>query len=156
MIDPVVRRVVVRAPPARAFALFAGRIGTWWPKDKHIGARPAVDVVLEPGVGGRWFERDADGAETQWGRVLAWEPPTPHAEGRMLLAWQIGADWRFDPGFETEVELRFTPVADGTEVRLTHRRLERFGAHAERMAGMLGGGWPLMLGCFRDLAGGSE
>lgn len=151
MIDPVVRSVVVGVPPGRAFALFAGRIGAWWPKDKHIGAQPAVDVVLEQGVGGRWFERDAAGHITQWGRVLEWEPPA-----RMLLAWQVTAGWAFDPDFETEVEVRFEPTATGTEVRLTHRGLERYGAAAERMAGLLGGGWPLMLGCYRDLAAGGN
>jgi hypothetical protein len=156
MIAPVVRRVTVPVAPDRAFALFAGRIGAWWPKGKHIGANPAVDVVLEPGVGGRWFERDAEGVATQWGRVLAWEPPTQHAGGRLLLAWQITADWTFDPEFETEVEVRFAAADGGTEVRLEHRCLERYGAAAERMAGMLGGGWPLMLDCYRNTVVGGE
>jgi hypothetical protein len=28
-----------------------------------------------PFLGGRWYERSRDGSETQWGSVLAFEPP---------------------------------------------------------------------------------
>jgi len=142
-IAPIVKLVTVPVPPERAFALFTGRIGSWWPFDKTVGKRPAA-IVLEPGAGGRWFERDAEGVETQWGRVLDWAPPA-----RITLAWQLDAGFRFDPDFETEVEISFTACAAGTEVRLEHRCLERFGTAAETMAGKLGGGWPLMLGCYR-------
>ena len=72
-IAPIVRTIQVKAPPARAFDLFTSRIGDWWPKG--IGKAPHVAIVMEPRVGGRWFERDADGNETQWGKVLSWEPP---------------------------------------------------------------------------------
>jgi uncharacterized protein YndB with AHSA1/START domain len=83
-IAPIVRSVVVKAEPARAFELFTTRIQDWWLLgNATIGRQPAVAVVLEPRVDGRWFERDAQGHETQWGKVLAWEPPH-----RLLLAWQ--------------------------------------------------------------------
>jgi hypothetical protein len=39
--------------------------------------------------------------------VLAWE----HSH-RLLLAWQITADWRYDLTLETEVEVTF--VAEGS------------------------------------------
>ena len=42
-------------------------------------------------------ERAADGAECDWGRVAAWEPTS-----RVVLLWQITAEWKFDPDFETE------------------------------------------------------
>jgi uncharacterized protein YndB with AHSA1/START domain len=143
-IAPITRSVQVKLPPARAFELFTARFGDWWPKALNIGKAPPVAVVMEPRVGGQWFERDAEGNQTQWGKVLAWEPPS-----RLLLAWQINAQWRYDPALLTEVELSFTPAAGGgTLVTLEHRHLERLGVGAEDYAAKVGGGWPGILGDF--------
>ena len=145
-IAPVIRSVEIKAPPGRAFDLFASRIGDWWPVGKTVGKNPHVAIMIEPRAGGRWFERDAEGNETQWGKVLAYEPP-----GRLLLGWQLNAQWIYDPDFLTEVELAFeaTP-AGGSKVTLEHRNLERFGGDAERIAGQVGGGWPAFLGHFAE------
>lgn len=126
---PVRHAVTVRATQARAFEFFTARFGDWWKRTGHgIGKSPMKTAILEPFVGGRWFERDEDNNETDWGKVLAWEP-----NGRLLLAWQIGADWQFHPDLVTEVEVRFTPIdADHTRVELEHRNLERIGAEAMR------------------------
>lgn len=53
------RKVVrVQAPPAVAWRVFTESMGTWWPLATHkIGKAKAVDTVIEPRVGGRWFER---------------------------------------------------------------------------------------------------
>jgi uncharacterized protein YndB with AHSA1/START domain len=143
-IAPIVRAVQVKAPPARAFDLFVNHMQDWWPKGRTIGKNPHVTIVTEPHEGGRWFERDADGNETQWGKVLAWEPP-----GRLLLGWQIDSQWTYDPDFVTEVELTFAPADDGgTVVTLEHRNLERFGADAVAHVAALDGGWPTHLAQF--------
>jgi uncharacterized protein YndB with AHSA1/START domain len=145
-ISPIVRTIQVKPAPARAFELFATRMQSWWPKG--IGKNPHADIVVEPRAGGRWFERDADGAETNWGKVLAWEPPA-----RLLLGWQINGRWGYDPDLLTEVELTFTPAAGGgTLVTLEHRNLERFGAEAARITEQLGGGWPRRLAEFAEFA----
>jgi hypothetical protein len=145
-IAPIVRTVEVKADPARAFALFAGQIGRWWPKRTSVGANPHVDVVIEPRVGGRWYEKDADGVETQWGHVMDWAPP-----GRILLAWQLNSQFTYDADLITEVEVTFAPrPGGGALVTLEHRHLERYGADAEKIAAQLGGGWPTMLGHFAD------
>ncbi len=99
-IKPVVKTVTVKASPERAFEAFTANMGQWWPKTHTIGAAPFEAVVMEPRVGGRWYERAADGAETNWGKVLAWDPPR-----RFVLAWQISADWAYDPNLMTEVEV---------------------------------------------------
>jgi uncharacterized protein YndB with AHSA1/START domain len=147
-IAPIVRTVTVKASPARAFALFTSNIERWWPQTHHIGGKPFASVVLEPRVGGRWFERDTEGVECQWGKVLAWEPPA-----RLLLGWQINSNFQYDPAFVTELELSFAPAEGGaTTVTLEHRDLERFGAEAERIAGLLGGGWPTIIADFAAYA----
>src|SRR5690242_1501137 len=101
---PVRKQLTVKAPPERAFEVFTAMMGKWWKPEHHTGEEPFQDIVVEPRPGGRWFERDAKGVETMWGKVLAWEPPS-----RLLLAWQLNADFRYDPDFLTEVELRFLP-----------------------------------------------
>ena len=147
-IAPIVRTVEVKASPARAFDLFAGGIGKWWPAGMTIGPSPPVAIKLEPHVGGAWFETAEDGTVTQWGKVLAWEPPS-----RMVLAWQISTTWAYDPNVLTEVELSFEPAGDGrTKVTLEHRKLESLGADAARHAETLGNGWPGFLTSFGKYA----
>ncbi len=125
---PVRKSVLVRAPIDRAFTALT-RIGAWWPKSHHIGASEPEDVVIEPRVGGRWFERGVDGAECDIGHVLVWEPPV-----RLVLAWQLTAEWKFDAHLITEVELRFSAAGpDATRVELEHRHLERIGERAAAM-----------------------
>jgi uncharacterized protein YndB with AHSA1/START domain len=144
--------LTVPVAPDRAFAVFTGDFKSWWPLQTHaIGEQPAVDVVIEPRAGGRWYERAADGSECDWGRVLAWDPPH-----RVLLAWQISADWRHDASIDTEVEVRFlAEEGDATRVELEHRGLE---AYAERGGEMRDtfdspGGWPGLLERFAGAAG---
>ena len=139
-IAPVVRSVTVKAAPARAFELFTTHAERWWSADHHIGKQPFAAIVMEPRPGGRWFERDAQGIECQWGEVLAWEPP-----GRVLLAWRLNRQFEFDPAFLTEVELTFAAEGAGTRVTLEHRNLERFGADVAAFAASLNGGWTAIL-----------
>ena len=146
--------VVVDAPPDRAFTVFTDGMSSWWPMDGYsIGSGPMADAVIEPREGGRWYERAEDGSETEWGRVLAWDPPD-----RVVLAWQITPEWKFDAGLHTEVEVRFTAEDDvRTRVDLEHRKLENYGELAEQMraifGGSDGGGWGGLLRRFADAAG---
>ncbi|HVV91904.1 MAG TPA: SRPBCC family protein [Hyphomicrobiales bacterium] len=143
---PVRSSVRVNATQRRAFEVFTAGMGRWWLKTHKIGAVEMADTVVEPRVGGRWYEKGVDGTECEWGRVLAWEPPS-----RLVLAWQINGRWQFDPDLVTEVEIRFIPDGeDGTRVELEHRNIERFGAEADaaRAAFDSPGGWPGLLGSF--------
>jgi hypothetical protein len=148
---PVRKSIVVKAGIDKAFAVFTGSMERWWPKSHSINrATEQVEVLLEPRVQGRWFERGADGSECQWGHVMAWEPPS-----RVLLAWQIGADWKYDPDFLTEVEIRFTAEgAQTTRVDLEHRNLDRFGEKAaeSRAAFDSEGGWTGILKVYAEIA----
>jgi uncharacterized protein YndB with AHSA1/START domain len=142
--------VVVRAPLERAFDVFTAGMSTWWPMATHkIGTAPMVAAVIEPRTGGRWFERGDDGSECDWGRVLAWEPPH-----RVVLAWQLNADYGFDPDLHTEIEVRFTPEgADATRVELEHRGLDAYGARTLEMRDTFGsdGGWAGLLRRFAEV-----
>ncbi len=147
-IAPIVRSVEVKAAPAAAFDLFTTRIGDWWPKGKTVAKAPHEAILIEPRPGGRWLERDAEGNEIPWGKVLVWEPPS-----RLVLGWQLGSQWAYDPDFLTEVELTFDALpSGGTRVTLEHRNLERFGAVAETIRGQLDGGWPARLADFERFA----
>lgn len=150
--DHAVRKSIdVSAPRELAFRVFTERMSTWWPMaSHHIGAAAAVAVVVEPFAGGRWFERGDDGSECPWGRVTAWEPP-----GRLVLDWQISADWKFDPALHTTVEVRFVAVApEVTRVELEHRDLDGYGARAAEMKGIFEsqGGWTGLLAAFAGAA----
>ena len=147
-----VRKVLnVHAPAAVAWKVFTEQMGSWWPlASHHIGKADAVDAVIEPRVGGRWFERGDDGSTCDWGRVLSWEPPS-----RLVLSWDISADWQPDPNVKSEVEIRFIAEGkDATRVELEHRKLDRFGARRDEMRGIFEseGGWGRLLQTFAERA----
>ena len=148
-VDSIRKTITVQASPAHAFEIFTTRHGSWWPvKTHHIGKVAAETAVMEPMVGGRWYERGEDGSECEWGKVLAWEPPL-----RVVLAWQIGADWQYHPDLVTEVEVRFVAEGQGqTRVELEHRKLEAFGEMAGPLRQALDWGWPGILGLFAATA----
>ena len=151
--DPnTIRKLVsVQAPPAVAWQVFTEKMGSWWPLALYkIGKTNAVDAVIEPYVGGRWYERGDDGSTCQWGSVLAWEPPS-----RLVLSWDISADWQYDPTLKTEIEVRFS--ADGsnlTRVELEHRHLDRYGARRDEMRRIFDteGDWGKLLEMFARVA----
>jgi uncharacterized protein YndB with AHSA1/START domain len=142
-IAPVRAQTEVSQPPAKAFELFTTRMGEWW-QEGTPGANPAVAITLEPFPGGRWFEVDAAGVETRWGKVIEWQPPA-----RLLLIWEMNSRFQHDPGVVTEIEITFSETASGgTRVDLEHRKLEAYGADAERLAESINKGWPKQLAGF--------
>jgi len=147
-----VRKIVsVQAPPAVAWRVFTEKMGTWWPLAHYkIGKANAVDAVIEPRIGGRWYERGDDGSTCDWGRVLSWEP-----HSRLVLSWDISADWQPDPALKTEIEVRFIPEGkDGTRVELEHRHLDRYGARRDEMRRIFDteGDWGRLLEMFARTA----
>jgi len=132
-IEPIKKQIVVNASQERAFRVFTAGIDRWWPREHHIGKSPLARAVIEEHRGGRWFSVCEDGSECEVGRVLDWDPPH-----RLLLAWQITADWQYDSSFVTEVEVIFTALGPKqTRVDLEHRNLDRFGEKAEKTRSMI-------------------
>ena len=126
--------IVVQAPRERAFEVFtAGHeqvVAAGVAQDRR--GFPAIATVIEPRAGGRWFEQGDDGgSECDWGQgVAVWDPP-----GRVVLMWQLSAEFKYDRRLHTEIEVRFRAEDDDrTRVELEHRRLENYGERAERDA----------------------
>ena len=143
-VPPVVKSVSVRAAPGRAFEFFANDLARWWPLAQfHTGPDPAT-CAIEPRVGGRVFERAADGRQTIWGTVTAYDPPH-----RLAFSWLIGV------GAEQaqQIELSFTPEAAGTRVELTHSGWEKLGdaAKAAALRARYERGWATIIErCYAD------
>jgi uncharacterized protein YndB with AHSA1/START domain len=151
--DAVTQSVLVPLAPGAAFELFTDRFSEWWPTDSHhiLEDAEGVEALLEARAGGRWFERAGDGRECDWGRVLELDRPS-----RILLAWQLTPQWKFDPDMEnaTQVEVTFEPDGDGTRVTLEHRG---FDVHGEAGAAMresvsAEGGWAQLMELYRNAA----
>ena len=146
---PVRKSIVVRATPAQAFDIFTADFDSWWPRSHHIGKSPMTKAIIEGRQGGRCYCEQEDGAECDWGSVLAWDPPH-----RFVIAWQIAGNWEFEPDVSrsSEVEIRFTAESGGkkTRVDLEHRFFDRMTSGAEAMrAGVdAEGGWVTLLRTF--------
>jgi uncharacterized protein YndB with AHSA1/START domain len=134
--EPVVRKSIrVRVPIERAFSVFVEQMEAWWPAAHHIGAKPFQSIFVEPRVGGRWYERDAEGSECDWGTVRAWDPPR-----LVTFSWHLGPDWKFNPDLAkaSDVAIRFTSEGDSaTLVELEHSAIERHGEGYEQLRTML-------------------
>ena len=149
-IAPVRKQVLVNASQERAFDLFTKGMSRWWPPTHSILKSPLKEYIVEPQQGGRWYAVGEDGSTAQTGYVIEWQPPR-----RVVLAWQLGADWQFDPALVTEVEVRFiTESAQSTRVELEHRLLERMGDRSAQVRTMIDapGGWALCLEAFKKSA----
>ena len=150
--------IVVDVGIDRAFSVFTDGIDSWWPREHTIGAAPLAEMVLEPRVGGRAYGRDIHGGESDWGRVLVYEPPH-----RIVVSWDINLQWSHeaDPAKASEFEVRFrAESATRTHVELEHRHLERHGGGWEQMRDAVGSpqGWNGGLEAFAaaTAAGGAE
>jgi uncharacterized protein YndB with AHSA1/START domain len=104
----------VKAPPQRAFDAFVGEIGAWWQPNVLFAFTPRDPGVLafEPGENGRLTTTLASGKVFEIGRIRAWEPPS-----RLVFGWRQAT---FEPGQDTEVEVRFELIGEETRVTVEH------------------------------------
>jgi uncharacterized protein YndB with AHSA1/START domain len=151
-IAPVRKQVVVSATQQRAFDLFTLHMSRWWPATHSTLQSPLKQYVIEPQVGGRWYAVAEDGSTGQTGYVIAWDPPQ-----RLVLAWQLNAEWQFDAKLVTEVEVLFiAQEANTTRVELEHRQLQRMGERAAQVRSLVDApsGWTAILESFKQCANG--
>ena len=120
-----------------AFTTWTSKIGSWWPRDHTVTGQRDAQVVLQDGVGGRIYERTADGDEHDWGEVTVWDPPT-----QLVYLWHLGRE----RAAATEVEIRFVPRgATVTRIEIEHRGWERLGGSAETWRERNRIGWQTLL-----------
>jgi uncharacterized protein YndB with AHSA1/START domain len=137
--------IIVDVPIERAFKVFTERFDRIKPREHNMLGVDIAESIFEPRGGGRVYDRGVDGSECQWGRVLAYEPPT-----RILFTWDISPRWQIetDPTRSSEVEIRFVAEAERrTRVELEHRHLDRHGDGWQGLAEGVRGdqGWRLYL-----------
>jgi uncharacterized protein YndB with AHSA1/START domain len=144
-VPPVIKTVTVRCPPEKAFRHFTEGMGAWWPiAGFHVAPEPEAGA-FEPRLGGRLFERSKNGVETPWGRVLVWEPPH-----RLAFSWEVSCS---DPVERARVDVSFTRVAAGTEVKLVHTGWEHMGEAGARLRDNFDKGWVTVFEqCYADYA----
>jgi uncharacterized protein YndB with AHSA1/START domain len=146
---PVRKTIIVNVPQERAFEVFTSRVGTWWPKSHHIAKAEMADAIIEPRQGGRWYEKGIDGSECDWGKVLAWEPPS-----RVVLSWHLNGKFVVDETVESAVDVRFVAVgAHTTRVELEHR-ITATDAEEIRVAVDSPNGWTGLLAAYAAAANG--
>jgi uncharacterized glyoxalase superfamily protein PhnB len=101
--------VDVAVDPMTAFTAFTDEIDSWWVRGpiNFFDSARAVAMRIEPGVGGRVLEIYDDAHEDvlELGRITVWEPGAQ-------LTYRSAVD-------DTEIDVRFDPVATGTRVRVT-------------------------------------
>jgi uncharacterized protein YndB with AHSA1/START domain len=120
-----------------AFSVWTSGIAIWWPRDHTVTSQPDVAVVLEGRVGGRIYERAADGTEHDWGEVTVWSPPE-----RLSYLWHLGQQ----RATATEVDIRFRAEGtDVTRIEIEHTGWERLGAREEALRQQNRRGWDTLL-----------
>ena len=143
VLSPVKKSVAVGLPVEAAFRLFTEGIRQWWPLATHsVGGEDVESVSLEGLVGGRVYEVLKDHSQSEWGRVLAWEPPQ-----RLVFSWYPGRT----PSTAQEVEVTFSPEAGGTRVELTHHGWEVLGERAQEMRDGYDSGWVVVLSKYVEI-----
>ena len=128
-------QVEVGVDPKTAFSAFTDEMNLWWVRGpiNFFDAARAVEIVCEPGVGGRILEvyDAAAGDALEIARISAWHPGE-------RLAWQSSVD-------DVEVEVTFEPTPAGTLVRvqagLPHDGADRGGTSWVRVVPAWFGSW---------------
>jgi len=148
MSDPLRMSFDVACSADHAFRVWTSDIGTWWPHDHTVTGRDDLTVVLQCRVGGRIYERTPEGAEHDWGEVIAFDPPE-----RLAYLWHIGSD-RADA---TEVDVRFVAHGEGaTRIEIEHRGWERLGARGVAWRERNHAGWESLLPHVKEAMGKGE
>jgi hypothetical protein len=136
-IEPVVKQIKVGLNQEAAFRLFTEGMDKWWPLATHsVGEEKAETCVFESREGGRIYETMKDGSQSEWGKVLAWEPFE-----KVAFTWYPGRT----PETAQEVAVRFSEISGGTLVELVHTGWETLGEKAQTGREGYDFGWDFVL-----------
>jgi uncharacterized protein YndB with AHSA1/START domain len=148
MIEPIRLAFVVSCSAEHAFATWTERAQMWWPPAHTVSHQPNAEIVFDPRVGGRIYERTPAGVEIDWGEIKVWEPPR-----RLVYLWHVATD----RANATEVEIAFIEQGEQTRVEVEHRGWERLGDRGRTWRETNQGGWDgvlpdYMAACARVIA----
>lgn len=136
--------VVIPRSRDLAFSRFTTEIASWWPMGNRPPGRSRTGtVVFDEGSGGRIFQREKDGAITQWGTVETWDPPN-----RLVFSFHPGR-----PESEAQmVEVTFEALDDGrTRVTLLDSGWADTSPEAPVESDRLATGWEPVLGRYAEV-----
>jgi uncharacterized protein YndB with AHSA1/START domain len=131
------KSIRVECSPQTSFRVFCTEISAWWPGG--FGGKDSK-VSMETRVGGRFFERRADGTEYVIGLVSAYQPPEVVAFSWRAPSWE----------FTTQVEVRFIADGGGTRIELEHSGFEQDEKGEARKS--YDGGWAMILEQYKTRA----
>ncbi len=117
----VSKTVIVAVPVDQAFRAYVEFPIEWVPP-AHRFTTDTQSMTIEGKVGGRFYERDAQGNEVTRGTIVEWTPPT-----RLVMTWRVGAGWQpiGDDEHASHVEIDFAArSADATEMTVTYTHLK--------------------------------
>lgn len=136
-IEPVRKQLKVKLPVEAAFRLFTEGIGRWWPLATHsVGEDQAETCFFEGWEGGRIVEVLKDGSQSEWGRVMTWEP-----HHKVVFQWYPGRE----PDTAQVVTVTFREIPTGTEMELVHTGWETLGGKAQSGRDGYDTGWDYVL-----------
>lgn len=136
-VEPLRKQLMVDLEVETAFKLFTEGMGRWWPLMTHsVGEEQAETCFLEGWVDGRIVEVLKDGSQSEWGRVLTWEPYR-----LVSFQWYPGRE----PDTVQEVTVTFSEIPTGTLVELVHVGWETLGDKAQATRDGYDTGWDYVL-----------
>ena len=136
-LEPLRKQLKVSLPVQKAFELFTEGMGTWWPLPTHsVGEVQAESCFLEGWAGGRIVEILKDGTQSEWGRVIAWEP-----FHKVSFHWYPGRT----ADTAQEVTVTFSEIPGGSLVELVHTGWENLGPEAQSRRDGYDTGWDFVL-----------
>jgi hypothetical protein len=145
--ERVVVSTFVSLPPRDAFEIFTAQIDAWWKQTPRYRSMPGQTGKLgfEGSPPDRLVERararaGEATASTVLARVLAWE-----VGKRLAFAWRAGD---FSDATDSEVEIRFEALREGTRVTLEHRGLDRLPPQHPARRGLSGEAFAAMISYF--------
>jgi hypothetical protein len=148
VIEPLTYTFDLACSPRHAFDVWTSKIDSWWPTNHTYSGEPDVAVFLERHIGGRIYERTADGTEHEWGEITIWDPPL-----KFGYLWRL----RKQPEDGTDVEIKFIEVdEDATRVEIVHTGWERLGADGPDWRERNIGGWLGVLPHYVEAAQGNS
>jgi len=105
------QEVTIAASPVRVFDALTTDVAAWWGMP-HMYAEDARDIVLEPRVGGRFYEDWGNGEGALYATVaIARRPERLRLVGSMGMRGAVAG----------VIEITLAPQGPGTTLRLSHR-----------------------------------